>query len=99
MKWKLENGQIVTESERIPVIWEGDVVVAGGGPGGLGAAIAAKRCGAKVSKSRNTRAHPTHLQTPDHKASSTYRTWIRLSYCVHRSMYGDPQNPPHFDNP
>lgn len=48
MKWKMENGQIVTETERIPVIWEGDVVVAGGGPGGLGAAIAAKRCGAKV---------------------------------------------------
>ena len=44
----MENGQIVTETERIPVIWEGDVVVAGGGPGGLGAAIAAKRCGASV---------------------------------------------------
>ena len=44
----LDEGFVVNKSERIPVVWEGDVLVAGGGPGGLGAAIAAAREGADV---------------------------------------------------
>ncbi len=35
-------------ARRIPVIAETDVLVAGGGPAGIGAALAAARCGAKV---------------------------------------------------
>jgi ribulose 1,5-bisphosphate synthetase/thiazole synthase len=43
------NGTKVTCPEPdIPVRWSGDVIVAGGGPGGLGAAIAAHRAGVKT---------------------------------------------------
>ena len=49
MKEMERNGAvIVVQKEEIPVVWEGDIIVAGGGPGGLGAAIAAKRKGSKV---------------------------------------------------
>ena len=35
-------------SDTLPILAEADVVVCGAGPGGLGAAVAAARCGAKV---------------------------------------------------
>jgi len=39
----------VTEPERrVPIAWESDVLVAGGGPAGIAAALAAARTGAKV---------------------------------------------------
>lgn len=47
-QWTQTENEICINNESIPVIWEGDVLVAGGGPGGLGAAIAAKRLGASV---------------------------------------------------
>lgn len=47
-EWKREENHIIVGPEKIPVIWEGDVAVAGGGPGGLGAAIAAFRSGSSV---------------------------------------------------
>lgn len=40
--------QIIEPSREIPVIDEADVIVCGGGPAGIGAAIAAARTGAKV---------------------------------------------------
>ena len=41
--------KIISEPAReIPVVAEADVVVAGGGPGGIPAAVAAARCGAKT---------------------------------------------------
>ena len=39
---------VLVEKEEIPIVWRGDIIVAGGGPAGLGAAIAARRKGAKV---------------------------------------------------
>lgn len=39
---------VLVEQEEIPIVWRGDIIVAGGGPAGLGAAIAARRKGAKV---------------------------------------------------
>ena len=47
-EWTKEGNVIRMNGEEIPVIFDGDVAVAGGGPGGLGAAIAAKRLGASV---------------------------------------------------
>ena len=44
---------VIVNQEEIPIVWNGDVLVAGGGPAGLGAAIASHRKGDK-----------TILQTP-----------------------------------
>ena len=44
----LREGALYAERTEIPVFWQGDVIVAGGGPTGLGAAIAARRSGARV---------------------------------------------------
>lgn len=38
----------VTLPDQLPVTHEADIIVAGGGPGGIGAAVAAARCGANV---------------------------------------------------
>ena len=46
--WEKDGTVIRMSGEEIPVIFDGDVAVAGGGPGGLGAAIAAHRLGASV---------------------------------------------------
>jgi flavin-dependent dehydrogenase len=43
-----EMSTIREESRQIPLYWEGDVVVVGGGPAGIGAAVAAARNGAKT---------------------------------------------------
>jgi len=45
---QIEGKRVTVNGESIPVIWDGDVAVAGGGPGGLGAAIAAHWQGARV---------------------------------------------------
>ncbi|MEW4413653.1 FAD-dependent oxidoreductase [Clostridium sp. AN503] len=42
---KIEGDMVKIDREEIPVVWRGDVLVAGGGPAGLGAAIAAHRKG------------------------------------------------------
>ena len=42
------HNSIVEPERRIPVAGAADVVVAGGGPAGCAAAIAAARCGASV---------------------------------------------------
>ena len=47
-QFQLDNNILRITGEEIPVAWEGDVLVSGGGPGGLGAAIAAYREGRKV---------------------------------------------------
>lgn len=39
---------VVVNQEEIPIVWRGDVLVAGGGPAGLGAAIASHRKGDKT---------------------------------------------------
>ncbi|RME99989.1 MAG: FAD-dependent oxidoreductase [Chloroflexi bacterium] len=47
-KYTFEGKTLVAERAEVPVFWQGDVIVAGGGPSGLGAAIAARRSGAKT---------------------------------------------------
>lgn len=47
-EYQIGENYVISHNEKIPVIWQGDVAVAGGGPGGLGAAIAAHRSGASV---------------------------------------------------
>ena len=42
------NSFIVEEKQEIPVYAEADVLVVGGGPAGLCAAVSAARCGAKT---------------------------------------------------
>lgn len=42
------NNMVMVNHEEIPVVWCGDVLVAGGGPAGLGAAVAAHRRGMKT---------------------------------------------------
>lgn len=44
----LKDDRVVSEGEAVPVVWSGDVIVAGGGPGGLGSAIAANRNGLRT---------------------------------------------------
>ena len=44
----LERGTIREESRQVPIYREVDVVVVGGGPAGIGAAVAAARNGAKT---------------------------------------------------
>lgn len=55
-KYDLQNGNIISESESIPVYGEYDVVVAGGGMAGVGAALAAAKNGAKTIIIENTSA-------------------------------------------
>ena len=47
-RYTLEGSTLVAERTPISIAWQGDVIVAGGGPAGLGAAIAAARIGAKT---------------------------------------------------
>jgi NADPH-dependent 2,4-dienoyl-CoA reductase/sulfur reductase-like enzyme len=46
--YTFEGEVLYAERAELPVFWRGDVIVAGGGPAGLGAAIAARQSGAKV---------------------------------------------------
>lgn len=46
--YEVRGNVVMTDSHEIPVVWKGDVIVAGGGPGGIGAAIAAHRSGVKT---------------------------------------------------
>lgn len=56
VEFKLENGNILRGDEQIPVYGEYDVVVAGGGMAGTGAALAAAKNGAKTIVIENTSA-------------------------------------------
>lgn len=47
-KYTFEGETLVAQRAEVPVFWQGDVIVAGGGPAGLGAAIAARRSGART---------------------------------------------------
>ncbi len=44
----IAGGRVVEPQRELPVVAEVDVLVAGGGPAGLGAAVAAARCGART---------------------------------------------------
>jgi hypothetical protein len=48
MDYVISGNEVILSNEKIPIRWIGDTVVAGGGPGGLGAAIAAHRSGVKT---------------------------------------------------
>ncbi len=56
INFELKDGSIVRHEEEIPVYGEYDVVVAGGGMAGVGAALAAAKNGAKVIIIENTSA-------------------------------------------
>jgi len=45
--YTVKNGKVIQREMEIPVLDEADVVIAGAGPGGLSAAVAASRTGAK----------------------------------------------------
>ena len=47
-EFTLNGTKLLSREQDIPVRWSGDIIVAGGGPGGLGAAIAAHRAGANT---------------------------------------------------
>ncbi|MHB1413698.1 MAG: FAD-dependent oxidoreductase [Chloroflexota bacterium] len=47
-KYRIEQGRVWEEAREIPVAGEFDVLVAGGGPSGMGAAVGAARQGAKT---------------------------------------------------
>ena len=46
---ELINGEVIQPRRRLPVLTKTDVLVVGGGPAGIAAAIAARRAGAKVT--------------------------------------------------
>lgn len=56
INYAVENGNVVSETEQIPVYGEYDVVVIGGGMAGVGAGIAAAKEGAKTIIIENTSA-------------------------------------------
>ncbi len=45
---RIEDGTLVEPARRVPIVAEADVVVCGGGPAGVAAAVAAARAGAKT---------------------------------------------------
>ena len=58
-EWKMEGNQLVFGERKLPVLGSYDVVVAGGGMAGCGAALGAAKTGARVlreAKAANTGA-------------------------------------------
>jgi len=47
-KYTVSGTELTCPEQNIPVRWSGDVIVAGGGPGGIGAALAAHRAGVRT---------------------------------------------------
>ena len=43
-----KNNVYMEPAQEVPVVYDADVIVVGGGPGGIGAAVSAARCGAKT---------------------------------------------------